>query len=105
MCQRYARKLTTPDKIYILSAKYGLLKMTDVIEPYNTTLGDPGAISVGKVYEQAKELDLLGDDCIAIGGRKYVGYCKAIWSSCATPLQDNVRGGNGKQLQWMKSQL
>jgi len=34
---RYARSLN-PDKIFILSAKYGLLSLTDVVEPYDKTL-------------------------------------------------------------------
>ena len=31
-------KLQNPDKIFILSAKYGLVKCDDIIEPYNVTL-------------------------------------------------------------------
>ncbi len=34
---RYAKSLGV-DKIYILSAKYGLLEELDVVEPYNVTL-------------------------------------------------------------------
>ena len=33
----YAKSLH-PRQIYILSAKYGLLKLSDMIEPYNKTL-------------------------------------------------------------------
>ena len=40
----YAIKLN-PDKIFILSAKYGLLELNDIIEPYNITLNNtPNAI-------------------------------------------------------------
>lgn len=34
----YAYAQKRADKIYILSAKYGLLKETDIIAPYNLTL-------------------------------------------------------------------
>lgn len=35
----YARRLN-PAKIYILSAKYGLLELDDMIEPYEITLNE-----------------------------------------------------------------
>ena len=34
---QYAKSLN-PDKIFILSAKYGLIKLEEEIEPYNKTL-------------------------------------------------------------------
>ena len=36
---KYAKSLH-PDKIYILSAKHHLLKLDDIIDPYNETLND-----------------------------------------------------------------
>jgi cytoplasmic iron level regulating protein YaaA (DUF328/UPF0246 family) len=35
---KYAKNKLKSDKIFILSAKYGLLDLIDVIEPYNVTL-------------------------------------------------------------------
>lgn len=35
---KYAKTLTDESKIFILSAKYGLLSLDDVIEPYNCKL-------------------------------------------------------------------
>lgn len=103
MCQRYAKKLGHP--FYILSAKYGLLRPSDIIDPYSLTLGQAGSISPLQVAKQAEELGIKQEDCIAIGGKRYVDLCKSIFQNCQTPLQDNVKGGNGKQLQWMKAQL
>ena len=37
-CLAYARTFTTEDNIYILSAKYGVLPLDKVIEPYDKTL-------------------------------------------------------------------
>ena len=105
MCQRYARTLTTPDRIFILSAKYGLLRLTDEIEPYSLTLGQPGCVSQVQVWNQAKELGIVNEPCVAIGGMRYTNLCKKVWRVCQTPLQDHVRGGNGKQLQWMKERI
>lgn len=103
MCQRYALSLVTPDDIYILSAKYGLLKMTDVIEPYSLTLGQPGCVTLSHVRQQATELEILERPCVAVGGKKYTDLCCHVWRDCSTPLQG--RGGNGRQMQWMKAQL
>ncbi|MCX7109281.1 MAG: hypothetical protein NTX45_03930 [Proteobacteria bacterium] len=44
---KYARSLK-PDNIFILSAKYGLLKLDSEVEPYNTTLN-------GMPFSQVKE--------------------------------------------------
>ena len=38
LCLAYAQTFTTQDNIYILSAKYGVLPLEKVIEPYNRTL-------------------------------------------------------------------
>ena len=103
MCQRYARSLTTPDNIYILSAKYGLLKMTDMIEPYSLTLGQPGCVTPLQVRQRAAELEILDRLCVAVGGKKYTDLCRRVWQDCSTPLQG--KGGNGRQMQWMKAQL
>ena len=103
MCKRYARSLTTPDNIYILSAKYGLLKMTDMIEPYSLTLGQPGCVTPLHIKQQAVELEISDRPCIAVGGKKYTDLCRHVWRDCVTPLQG--KGGNGRQMQWMKAQL
>jgi len=105
MCKRYARSLVDDKFIFILSAKYGLLKMTDKIEPYSLTLGQAGAITLKQVREQVIAFGILEEDCIAIGGKRYTDLCRAIWQNCKTPLQDNIKGGNGMQLQWMKQQI
>jgi hypothetical protein len=102
MCRRYAKKLGYP--FFILSAKYGLLYPTDIIEPYSLTLGQVGSITPKEVKLQAISLGIINESCIAIGGKRYTDLCKAIFSNCQTPLQ-NIKGGNGKQLQWMKAQL
>lgn len=103
MCQRYARSLATPEDIYILSAKYGILRMTDVIEPYSLTLGQPGCITFFYARQQATKLEIIDRSCIAVGGKRYTDFCRQVWSDCVTPLQG--KGGNGRQMQWMKAQL
>ncbi len=71
----YARKLN-PDTIFILSAKYGLLALETVIDPYNLTLNTMGAaenrIWAKKVLQQlGKVADLKQDHFIFLAGEKY----------------------------------
>lgn len=54
---RTARKLYTDDRIYVLSAKHGLVTLDQVLEPYDLKLGDPGSIDAGVL---AKQMDKFG---------------------------------------------
>lgn len=45
-CLAWARSITTDDSIVILSARYGFLWLGDVVESYEQTLGQPGAIAL-----------------------------------------------------------
>ncbi len=38
--KRYAKEVLGCDKIYILSAKYGLIEENEIIEPYNTKINE-----------------------------------------------------------------
>ena len=55
----YAKKVTSRDKIFILSAKYGLLRLDDIIEPYDLFLNDQSTEYKSKwaekVIKQMKE--------------------------------------------------
>lgn len=52
---QWAKKHFHEDKIFILSAKYGLLKLNDVIEPYNIKMGDKGSVDLIKISQQIKK--------------------------------------------------
>ncbi len=102
-CQRYALTLTSPEKVFILSALYGLLDLWRVIAPYDLRMGSKGAITSNKVREQANLLGILDQEVIALGGRDYTKVCAQVWSNCSLPLEG--RGGIGKQLKWLKEQV
>lgn len=99
-CLRWALTNTDADRVYILSAKYGLLALQDVIEPYELVMGQPGSVTASIVAQQARDRKLSATDVIGIGGSKYVTVIRAVWPKADTPL-DRV-GGIGKQLQWLK---
>lgn len=66
-----------PDRIYILSAKYGLLNEIKKVKAYNQTLNNMSAIQrkawAQTVLNQIKSegIDLEKDEFIILAGRKY----------------------------------
>jgi hypothetical protein len=96
----YALSIAKKENIYILSAKYGLLRLQDEISPYNIRMGQPGCVSGRFVKRQADEMGILEEDVICLGGRDYTSVMREIWPGCSTPLKGT--GGMGKQMQWLK---
>ena len=71
----FARKLK-PDYIFILSAKYGLLKLNDRIAPYEKTLNqmpvhERQAWAAGVISGLSKYANLDQDEFIILAGDKY----------------------------------
>lgn len=107
-CMRYALHLMGGDRqrIVILSAKYGLLRLGDWVDSYDLRMGARGSVTAARVLQDARRLGLLGDGrvVVALGGKDYTDVCRQVFgpTRCRTPL-DGV-GGIGKQLAWMKRQ-
>jgi cytoplasmic iron level regulating protein YaaA (DUF328/UPF0246 family) len=71
----YAKKQKV-DKIFILSARYGLLREDKIIEPYNETLKDKSIHerknwAKNVLNELSKETDLKRDKFLILAGKKY----------------------------------
>lgn len=98
-CRRYALSLTDPERILILSARYGLLRLDQRIEPYNQRMGRPGSVSAETVRRQAREIG-IDSDPILIMGQDYERVACAVWPKSPTPLRGV--GVIGKKLRWMK---
>ncbi len=100
---KYAQSLS-PDKIFILSAKYGLLKLDEEIDPYNETLNEKKDSEIkewaGRVLNQlTKEADLENDEIIFLAGEKYRKYLLPQIKNYKVPLEGL---GIGKQLGLLK---
>ena len=70
---QFAERLE-PDEIYVLSAKYGLLPIERVIEPYNKTLNEMSASDVKRwatyvLGQMAMVSDLKRDHFIILAGQ------------------------------------
>jgi len=103
---RYAQKLS-PSKIFILSAKYGLVNLGDKISPYDVTLNSMPATSrrvwAQKVLEQMKEsCDLNRDHFVILAGQKYRQYLLSHLNSYSIPMEGLPIG---KQLQFLKQKV
>ena len=99
---RYALSITTPDNIRILSSKYGLLKLTDVIAPYEMVITDPNAVTNVTLKEQANAQGLIGANPVYIvAGKRYDEKLRTIFPN-AKNLLDGV-GGMGKQIKYLNN--
>jgi cytoplasmic iron level regulating protein YaaA (DUF328/UPF0246 family) len=99
----YAESLN-PDKIFILSAKYGLVDPEVEIEPYDKCLINMSSKETkewaDRVIDQIKkEADLKEDEFIFLAGEKYRKYLLPHISNYQIPLKGL---GIGKQLHYLK---
>lgn len=107
-CLEYAKSLTDINSIYILSAKYGVLKLTDIIIPYNITLNNCTKEYYNnwknKVIQQLKSLGFTKTTKITmLCGKNYYKGLLDYFNNVNIPLK-NYRG-IGYQMSFMKSQL
>ena len=102
-------KTFSPDQIYILSAKYGLLELTDQVEPYDVTLNTMLSNQIKdwaeRVITQLRakdEIDLENDNFIFLAGMKYRKHLLPHLAKYEVPMK-GLR--IGKQLQYLKRKL
>jgi len=100
---KYAEKLT-PDHIFILSAKYGLVTLDQEIEPYDQTLNMMSSSEVKKWANQI--LDQLREYCsteetefVFLAGERYRKHLLPHLKNIQIPLQGL---GIGKQIHKLK---
>ena len=93
-----------PDKVFILSAKYGLVDPEEEIEPYDETLNNK---SVSEIRAWAAKLlaslqertDVAKDTFIILAGEKYRTYLADYLANLDIPMK-GLR--IGEQLKWLK---
>ena len=100
---KYAEKLE-PDKIFVLSAKYGLLPLDQEIEPYEQTLNNMRSNEVkewaNRVLAQIKGVCSIDEtEFTFLAGEKYRKYLVPHMKNVQIPLKGLPIG---KQLQRLK---
>ena len=103
---RYARSLN-PDKIFILSAKYGLLSLTDVVEPYDKTLNKMTSNEIkewaNSVLKQLQKVfDLDKEEFVFLAGNNYRKFLLPHIKNYKIPM---LGLGIGKQLKWLTERI
>lgn len=101
---KYAEDILKADAIYILSAKYGLVDLDQVIETYNKTLNNMKEDEIKKwssnVLKQIKEkVNVEEDEIIFLAGKKYRKYLVPHMKNVKIPMEGLAIG---KQLQFLK---
>ncbi len=92
-----------PKKIFILSAKYGLLKPDDIIEPYEKTLKSMKAVEKRAWTENVlqklqQEANLQTDHFVFLAGMPYREGLVSYIKSYEIPMEGL---SFGRQLQWL----
>jgi len=100
---QYAKSLN-PEKIFILSAKYGLVPSDKIIEPYNKTLNEMSSKEVlewsDKVLADLRKVaDLDNDEIIFLAGENYRKHLLPHIKNHIIPLKGL---GIGRQLKYLK---
>lgn len=103
----YATKITDPTNVYILSAKYGLLKLDEQIEPYELTLNTMNKKQrkewANKILMQCKDKNISFDEeAIFLCGKKYREFLMDEFKNSIAPLKHM---GIGEQLAFYKKKI
>jgi len=106
MALAFARSLR-PDKIFILSAKYGLVDLDQEIEPYEQTLNTMSGQEIkrwaeGVIKQMEGKVDCSQDEAIFLAGDKYRKHLLPNFRHAQVPLK-NLR--IGEQLGFLKRAL
>jgi len=103
---KYAKSLN-PERIFVISAKHGLIDLEQEIEPYDETLNkmkiEDRRLWAEKVLEQLKKnLDIEKDEIIFLAGKKYREFLIPYIKNYKVPLMGL---GIGKQLKFLKENI
>jgi len=100
-------KFLKPDKIFILSAKYGLLRFDEEIEPYDKTLNKMRSNEIkewaNSVLNQLQKVsDLNKDEFVFLAGNNYRKFLLPYIKNYKIPMHGL---SIGKQLQWLTERV
>lgn len=85
-CMAAALACVPPAQIRIVSALHGLVRPDQELDPYDVTLGQPGAVTAGVIARQAIEQELTAFRPVALCGRAYAELIGVVWGNLVRPL-------------------
>lgn len=89
-----------PARVLVLSGKYGLVELDEVLEPYDLQMGQPGSVSPETLTAQALALGIdYGSDVYALLPRPYLARLNEALRTLDVYVQDVYEAcqGNGEQ--------
>ena len=103
----YAEMVLKADKIFILSAEYGLVPIDKVIAPYDKTLNKMNKIErlvwSKLVLEDLKQyIDINNDAVTFLAGKRYREYIEPHIKNVNVPMEGL---GIGQQLRYLKEKI
>ena len=104
---RWARSVTTLDRIWVLSARYGLVRAVETIDSYELRLGSPGSVTADQLARQVAHVGAELAELVVFfqGGADYLELVRAALPSVVwlRDRMDTPGKGIGYQLQWLKA--
>ncbi|WP_335983058.1 DUF6884 domain-containing protein [Streptomyces sp. CA2R106] len=99
MCRRAADALTADGgTVVVLSARWGLVPLAQVIAPYELRMGDTGAVTAAELRAQATRLGIdRAEDVTVLAGAAYTTAARSVWSHAAAPLAGSRGIGEMRQ--------
>lgn len=83
------------DEVFILSAKHGLISLSDEIAPYDTTFDDDASISTEEVAEQAEAIGFIDADVYTFLPSRYERVLGDALRSIYATWTDAFEGSRG----------
>jgi len=106
-CLKWAKSSTITENIFILSAKYGLLKLDEMIAPYDLKMGQKGSVTGEFISRQAHDLGFWpakGFEIISSAGEAYQGpLIKAFGQSIKFPFKGLSMGYMAQAMKRIRS--
>tara|TARA_R100000278_G_C5461594_1_gene161087 strand:+ start:912 stop:1337 length:426 start_codon:yes stop_codon:yes gene_type:complete len=107
-CKKWAESVTSKEKIYILSAKYGFINYLyqKKISPYEVTFNNKiNCIAQNILNKQAIYFNIK--KAFVLGGKNYIDRCKLAIDDINSiqELYPEKRWGIGYQMQFLKNNL
>lgn len=98
----YARSVCSTDRIYVLSARYGLVPIDRVLNPYDRKLTGVAEDDVRRVSFQAQDLEILDEPVLSLCSGPYRGLLRQVFEKVVDPFEGQRDMRVGKRLQAMK---
>lgn len=99
-CWEWANSIAYHNEVFILSAKYGLIKPDYCLRPYDLRMGDKHCVDADEVREDAEFFGILGEKMIGLGGKDYIEIMRQVWPEGKFPITGLSLGHS---LSWLKN--